>query len=370
MTTQPLLKRLIRTLAVCAISLAGAGTTLTTHAEPYVIHKDGAMVLDKATGLVWMRCSLGQNWNGTTCAGEAKRFTYAQAQQAAENLNAESGFGGHKDWTVPSIRQLASLIFCSSNRLLYKGDLKDGGALLAHRCGEQYIRPTVHWLAFPNFTGDSRWSSSREVNVRNGAWHVDWSDGFVLSNSVESDIKVILVRSSQLLGSEIALDFKKELPTAMQVLTQNAAMRQAEADRIKEQEDKKKRNDTAAAERMLAAKSAQGLYLDAGKAQRSGSVSINNIEYSASELYERIIEKFPKSEYAVKASDQLNAMGRTNQQAGAARDRQNGNRQACEAQKRTCEVSCGDASYWNGRTYVENQSWSNCKSRCNSISCN
>lgn len=43
--------------------------------------------------------------------------------------------------------------------------------------------------------------------------------------------------------------------------------------------------------------------------------------------------------------------------------------QLCEAQKQTCLASCGEISYWNGKTRVENQSWSGCKSKCESISC-
>lgn len=47
----------------------------------YVIHTEGSMVLDKTTNLVWQRCSVGQTWNGNTCIGEAKLFTFDQAQQ-------------------------------------------------------------------------------------------------------------------------------------------------------------------------------------------------------------------------------------------------------------------------------------------------
>lgn len=42
----------------------------------------------------------------------------------------------------------------------------------------------------------------------------------------------------------------------------------------------------------------------------------------------------------------------------------------CEAQKRTCLATCGNPSYWNGKTYVENQSWSRCNWQCESIRCN
>ena len=45
-------------------------------------------------------------------------------------------------------------------------------------------------------------------------------------------------------------------------------------------------------------------------------------------------------------------------------------RQMCEAQKQTCLATCGNPTYWNRRSYVDNQSWSMCYTRGNQISCN
>lgn len=64
------------------------------------------------------------------------------------------------------------------------------------------------------------------------------------------------------------------------------------------------------------------------------------------------------------------AQKKQSQNAGSANQSQNSStRQLCEAQKKTCLASCGEISYWNGRTYVENQSWSGCNSKCKNISC-
>ena len=36
-------------------------------------------VLDTQANLQWMRCALGQTWNGQTCVGEAKQFNWNDA---------------------------------------------------------------------------------------------------------------------------------------------------------------------------------------------------------------------------------------------------------------------------------------------------
>jgi hypothetical protein len=110
----------------------------------------------------------------------------------------------------------------------------------------------------------------------------------------------------------------------------------------------------------LVAGGAQSLYLQAGKAQRSGSVDVDGTNFYASELYELLIDKFPSSDFAVKAADQLNAMDRSQRQASATRDaaaaseraanaqrdadRNSSGRAACFSQVRSCEARCSDSS--------------------------
>ncbi len=124
----------------------------------------------------------------------------------------------------------------------------------------------------------------------------------------------------------------------------------------------------------LVAGGAQSLYLQAGKAQRSGSVQVNGISFNAEELYELIVDKFSNSDYAVKATDQLTAMGRSDRQAGAVRDaanatanaqrdvdRNSSNRAACFSQLRSCEAGC---SRTDGISYHQ-YCTKNCQRTCN-----
>jgi hypothetical protein len=48
--------------------------------------KDG-LVKDKETGLIWMRCSLGQTWKNSTCQGNPGPYLWADAMETAEQLD-------------------------------------------------------------------------------------------------------------------------------------------------------------------------------------------------------------------------------------------------------------------------------------------
>jgi hypothetical protein len=57
------------------------------------------------TGAVWMRCSIGQTWNGAGCDGEATKFIWDNAVLAVGSLN----YGGQSDWRLPTIDELKSI---------------------------------------------------------------------------------------------------------------------------------------------------------------------------------------------------------------------------------------------------------------------
>ena len=42
---------------------------------------------DTETGLIWMRCVLGQEWTGTNCQGKATKFNWWNAIRAAKDAN-------------------------------------------------------------------------------------------------------------------------------------------------------------------------------------------------------------------------------------------------------------------------------------------
>jgi hypothetical protein len=81
---------------------------LSLPTERFVQHDDGT-VTDTASGLMWMRCALGQQWTADGCQGEPTLFDWDALEGAAQQINASGDFF-FNDWRVPQLRNLAMLI--------------------------------------------------------------------------------------------------------------------------------------------------------------------------------------------------------------------------------------------------------------------
>jgi len=98
-----------------------------------LIAKEGEVV-DKKSGLIWRRCSLGQEWQkGKGCVGEIELLKRKEAEERANSLG--------KGWQVPSIDELLTLVDerCKSpviNSTLF-GKLHDTGE------GANYISSSI-----------------------------------------------------------------------------------------------------------------------------------------------------------------------------------------------------------------------------------
>ncbi len=166
--------------------------------DGYYLHSSG-IVSSVATKLTWMRCSLGQSWSASanSCTGDAKTYTYEQAQQAARDLNAKGGFGGYTDWRVPTVRELHSLVVCNSGKTKASSDPEDGGAAIKNYCDGNYTRPTINTAIFPKTPETLYWTSSPYVGNSYYAWFVNFGDGYVSSYGRDVNYHVRLVRASQ-----------------------------------------------------------------------------------------------------------------------------------------------------------------------------
>jgi hypothetical protein len=197
------------------------------HAEPYLLHTSGSMVLDKATGLVWMRCTLGETWDGKTCVGEKRGVTFSEAVQTAKSLNETGGFGGYTDWAVPKIRQLHSLVDCFDEaqlRVIRTPQIIDGS--LSEDRLQQYCanvqNASIHIIAFPlTSSGPPYWSSSCDISHTKVNWVVSFYSGYVGSSSQLAAYYVRLVRLSQFLSNEAAAGFSQQLPSGIEIFQAN-----------------------------------------------------------------------------------------------------------------------------------------------------
>jgi len=151
-----IMKKSIALLLACLPWFQAAAQTCYNDILPdtpttdFTDNKDGTVTHDK-TGITWMRCALGQAWNGSTCTGTAQTYTWARALQAAETLNEGGGLAGKIDWRLPNRKELKSIV--------------------ERRC----YSPAINAVLFPNTPSDWFWSASPYAYDSGNAWPVSFS---------------------------------------------------------------------------------------------------------------------------------------------------------------------------------------------------
>ncbi|MGM0563997.1 MAG: DUF1566 domain-containing protein [Pseudomonadota bacterium] len=144
----------------------------TTPTEDFTIHGDGTVTHD-ATKLMWMQCSLGQSWNGTSCSGTADdSLTWDQAFGEVQTANSGSGTLGYDDWRLPNTKELVSI--------------------LEQRCHQPYINEAV----FPSTPSGLFWTSSPKMFSDVTGWYVGFKDHGLRTNGKGAPYNVRLVRDA------------------------------------------------------------------------------------------------------------------------------------------------------------------------------
>ncbi len=72
--------------------------------ECLIDNRDGTLT-DPNTGLIWQACAIGQDWTGTSCQGNATKYTWDDALLAA----ADNRFQDKEDWILPTRTQNRTL---------------------------------------------------------------------------------------------------------------------------------------------------------------------------------------------------------------------------------------------------------------------
>jgi len=161
---------------------------------------------DHKTNLVWMRCSLGQTWDGSTCTGEASKLKWQAAKDAVAAMNRNGGYGGYTDWVVPHIEDLASLIRCKTgSQKTTEIPAKRGGTKTIDRScdnGQTWIDQgrKIDQIIFTNI-GVEYWSASfSKSEVLDGsefrlAWKVSFYNGEAHHYNVLGGYPILAVRA-------------------------------------------------------------------------------------------------------------------------------------------------------------------------------
>lgn len=165
-------------LLVLSLFISIAGQAAQTCKESAIIPStpNGDFVQDARgvvthlqTGLMWMRCSLGQNWDGTACNEFPSNYSWQDALQQADT----QVFAGYSDWRLPNKNELASIIEVSC------------------------VNPTINSIIFPGTPVAYYWTSTPFAAIQNQAWSVHFNNGYVNYELKSGKLHVRLVRGGR-----------------------------------------------------------------------------------------------------------------------------------------------------------------------------
>lgn len=120
-------------LILAGLAMSGCGEAsdkIVKLEERYRVIGAGEVIEDKVTGLHWQRCSVGQEWDGTTCTGSFVDLSWWDALEQEVD-----------GWRLPTAEELNSIVFCSNTGIFGPDNMST--------CSFGDIVPTLHPDAFP-----------------------------------------------------------------------------------------------------------------------------------------------------------------------------------------------------------------------------
>ncbi|WED23126.1 DUF1566 domain-containing protein [Vibrio sp. JC009] len=115
---------------------------------------DSGVAKDLKTSLMWMRCSLGQNYEESLfgesyCTGSPEPFKDTNIFTVSKNAD----INGFSDWRIPTYDELMGITYC--------GVFQDKSQFYCD--SNTYVSPTIHDGVFPDFSNEGEvcyWSST------------------------------------------------------------------------------------------------------------------------------------------------------------------------------------------------------------------
>ncbi len=116
--------------------------------------KDGGngTLIDTQSQRIWLRCSLGMSWTGSSCEGNSLTYSWGAAEAAVVNLNAKQ-VAGHNNWRLPTVEELNTIV------------------------ERQCFKPAINLDAFPFSPEAGFWSSTTAAGINARAWIVHFLHG-------------------------------------------------------------------------------------------------------------------------------------------------------------------------------------------------
>lgn len=164
------------------IPCAGTGQDGAYSINPMSFTDNGnGTVTDNNTGLLWQKCSMGQN-NDATCSGTATTHNWYQATGTYDasynpstiNVCGSLSLAG-SGWRLPSKKELVGIVDYS---IPYPG-------------------PTIPQALFPNTVSSNYWSSTAYAYSTGNAWYVSFGNGSVNYGNKGDSSYVRCVRGGQ-----------------------------------------------------------------------------------------------------------------------------------------------------------------------------
>lgn len=138
----------------------------TASSDDFSIQDEGE-VLHIASGLVFMRCSIGQVWANNSCEGEPTAYTW----QESLAISLESEYNDKRSWRLPNLKELS--------------------IITERAC----VRPAISDDIFPNTSPDEYWTSSPAILQGESAWAVSFTNASHAMRLKNRSLFVRLVRT-------------------------------------------------------------------------------------------------------------------------------------------------------------------------------
>lgn len=152
-----------------------------------------AVVTDAATGLTWLRCALGQQWQEGRCTGEPLALSQSDAHARVEALNAER-YQGIDRWRLPGIVELAALRRCDHGLVADTFTLEfmaeQAPVEIQRWCDKETTVPTIDAARFPDTPPMKFWSSSGSERHQ-VAYAVDFANAWIGINEDSASLYAV-----------------------------------------------------------------------------------------------------------------------------------------------------------------------------------